>query len=115
MTGGRKLNQPGYFFEPTVFDGVTPEMNIAQEEVFGPVISVMTFSDDDEAIRMANNTDYGLVAGVFTKDLDRATAAAQRRAQLRARHPDAWQDAERPRWRRCSPKVSSRSRRGSRA
>ena len=78
VTGGRKLNQPGYFFEPTVFDGVTPEMNIAQEEVFGPVISVMTFSDDDEAIRMANNTDYGLVAGVFTKDLDRATAAAQR-------------------------------------
>ncbi len=78
MTGGRKLNQPGYFFEPTVFDGVTPEMNIAQEEVFGLVISVMTFSDDDEAIRMANNTDYGLVAGVFTKDLDRATAAAQR-------------------------------------
>lgn len=78
VTGGRRLNQSGYFFEPTVFDGVTPEMNIAQEEVFGPVISVMKFSEDDEAIRMANDTDYGLVAGVFTKDLDRATAAAQR-------------------------------------
>ena len=78
VTGGRKLNQPGYFLEPTVFDGVTEVMNIAQEEVFGPVLSVMKFSSDEEALRIANGTEYGLVAGVFTRDLDRATAAAQK-------------------------------------
>ena len=78
VTGGRKLNQPGYFLEPTVFDGVTEAMNIAQEEVFGPVLSVMKFSSDEEALRIANGTEYGLVAGVFTRDLDRATAAAQK-------------------------------------
>ena len=78
VTGGRKLNQPGYFLEPTVFDGVAEAMNIAQEEVFGPVLSVMKFSSDEEALRIANGTEYGLVAGVFTCDLDRATAAAQK-------------------------------------
>ncbi|NNL18629.1 MAG: aldehyde dehydrogenase family protein [Boseongicola sp.] len=78
VTGGRKLNRPGAFLEPTVLDGVTSDMTIAQEEVFGPVLSVMSFSDDEEAIEIANSTDYGLVGGVFTKDLDRATRVAQR-------------------------------------
>ena len=78
VTGGRKLNRPGAFLEPTVLDGVTSEMTIAQEEVFGPVLSVMSFSDDAEAIKIANSTDYGLVGGVFTRDLDRATRVAQR-------------------------------------
>ncbi len=78
VTGGRRLNRPGHFFEPTVFTGVTPDMAIAREEVFGPVLSVMRFSSDDEAIAIANGTDYGLVGGVFTRDLDRATAAARR-------------------------------------
>jgi len=75
LTGGRRLNRPGYFLEPTVFTGVTPEMTIARTEVFGPVLSVLPFSEDKEAIEIANGTDYGLVAGVFTADLDRATAA----------------------------------------
>ncbi len=76
--GGRKLNRPGWFMEPTVMTGVTPDMTIAREEVFGPVLSVMPFSGHDEAIAIANGTDYGLVAGVFTRDLDRATRAASR-------------------------------------
>jgi aldehyde dehydrogenase (NAD+) len=76
--GGRKLNRPGAFLEPTVLAGVTSDMDIARHEVFGPVLSVLSFRDDLEAIEIANSTDYGLVAGVFTADLDRATRAARR-------------------------------------
>lgn len=76
--GGRKLNQPGAFMEPTVLTDVTPDMDIANEEVFGPVVSVLKFLEDDEAIEIANGTPYGLVGGVFTADLDRATQSAQR-------------------------------------
>ena len=78
VTGGRRLNRPGCFFEPTVFTGVAPDMAIARDEVFGPVLSVLGFGSDHEAIALANATDYGLVGGVFTGDLDRATAAARR-------------------------------------
>ncbi len=81
VAGGRALNRPGAFLQPTVLAGVTPEMEIAREEVFGPVLSVLTFRDDAEAIEIANSTDYGLVGGVFTRDLDRATRAAR---QIRA-------------------------------
>jgi len=77
-TGGRKMNIPGAFLEPTVMTHVTPDMIIAQEEVFGPVLSVIPFGDDAEAIEIANGTQYGLVGGVFTRDLDRATRAAQK-------------------------------------
>ncbi|SHM81186.1 aldehyde dehydrogenase (NAD+), partial [Roseovarius litoreus] len=77
VTGGRKLNRPGAFLEPTVLT-VTPDMTIARDEVFGPVLSVLKFRTDEEAIAMANATDYGLVGGVFTRDLDRATRAAQK-------------------------------------
>lgn len=77
-TGGHKMNQPGFFLEPTVMTGVTPDMAIANEEVFGPVLSVLKFSQEDEAIRIANGTPYGLVGGVFTRDLDRATRAASK-------------------------------------
>ncbi len=80
-TGGRKLNAPGAFMEPTVLADVTPDMEVAQTEVFGPVLSVLSFREDSEAIEIANGTKYGLVAGVFTRDLDRATRAA---SQLRA-------------------------------
>lgn len=79
--GGRKPNRPGAFLEPTVLSGVTPDMDIAQQEVFGPILSVLSFREDAQAIEIANGTDYGLVAGVFTADLDRATLAAR---QLRA-------------------------------
>lgn len=75
--GGRKLNRSGAFLEPTVLAGVTPDMDIARQEVFGPVLSVLSFRDDAQAIEIANSTEYGLVAGVFTTDLDRATHAAR--------------------------------------
>jgi len=78
VTGGRKPNRHGAFLEPTVLAGVSPEMEIAQEEVFGPVLSILPFRSEAEAIEIANATDYGLVAGVFTRDLDRATRAARR-------------------------------------
>ena len=80
-TGGRKMNIPGAFLEPTILTDVTPDMTIANEEVFGPVLSVLKFSTDAEAIKIANGTPYGLVGGVFTSNLDRATRAAR---QLRA-------------------------------
>lgn len=78
VTGGHAMNRPGWFLEPTIFDQVTPDMEIAREEVFGPVLSVFSFKRDDEAIAIANATDYGLVGGVFTRDLDRATRVARR-------------------------------------
>ena len=80
-TGGRKMNIPGAFLDPTILTNVTPDMSIAQDEVFGPVLSVIPFKDEAEAIQIANGTDYGLVGGVFTRDLDRATRAAR---QIRA-------------------------------
>ena len=76
-TGGSAPNNAGAFLNPTVMD-VTPDMTIARDEVFGPVLSVMKFTQDDEAIEIANSTDYGLVSGVFTADLDRANRAAQK-------------------------------------
>ncbi|MEO1705499.1 MAG: aldehyde dehydrogenase family protein, partial [Pseudomonadota bacterium] len=81
VTGGRPLNNEGSFMEPTVLTGVTPDMEVAQEEIFGPVVSVMKFRTPEEAMAIANGTPYGLVAGTFTKNLDQAMRDAQ---QLRA-------------------------------
>jgi len=64
--------EQGLFVQPTIFDGVLPEMKIAQEEIFGPVLSIMTFKDEAEAISIANNTMYGLAAAVWTKNIDTA-------------------------------------------
>ncbi len=80
-TGGRKLNRPGAFLEPTILCDVSPDMTIANEEAFAPVLSVLKFKSDAEAIEIANGTPYGLVGGVFTRDIDRATQAAR---QIRA-------------------------------
>lgn len=69
--GGRVEDLPqGYFVKPTIFDGVTPEMRIFKEEVFGPVLAVSTAKDIDEAIRMANAVEYGLSGSIFTQDID---------------------------------------------
>jgi gamma-glutamyl-gamma-aminobutyraldehyde dehydrogenase len=74
LTGGERLHvdSGGYYMQPTVFDKVTPDMTIAREEVFGPVLSVMTFKDEAEAVAIANATIYGLAAGIWTADLGTA-------------------------------------------
>lgn len=78
VTGGRKPNFKGAFLEPTILTDVTPDTAIANDEVFGPVLSVLKFSSDQDAINIANGTPYGLVGGVFTQSLDRATSAARK-------------------------------------
>ena len=72
LGGNRLATERGRFIEPTVFDGVAPTMGIAREEIFGPVLSVVTFDTPDEAVRIANDTMYGLSAGVWTNSVDTA-------------------------------------------
>jgi len=77
--GGRPQGfDKGYFIEPTVFTDVQPDMKIAQEEIFGPVVSVITYTDEEDAVRKANNSTYGLNASVYSADEDKAYAAARR-------------------------------------
>jgi gamma-glutamyl-gamma-aminobutyraldehyde dehydrogenase/4-guanidinobutyraldehyde dehydrogenase/NAD-dependent aldehyde dehydrogenase len=78
LGGGRALAESGgYFVEPTIFDAVSNDMQIAREEIFGPVLSAISFTDESEAIRIANDTVYGLAAAVWTDDLNRAHRAAR--------------------------------------
>jgi len=74
----KPLDRPGYFVAPTLFDAVTPQMTIAREEIFGPVLGVITANSVEEALRIAVDTDYGLHATIFTKDIDRALFVARR-------------------------------------
>ncbi len=77
--GGNRVRQEsgGFFVEPTVFDGVTADMKIAREEIFGPVLSTITFKDVDEAIRIANDVSYGLTAAVWSRDIKTAHRVAK--------------------------------------
>jgi betaine-aldehyde dehydrogenase len=72
VTGGARLNRPGFFVQPTVFADVTDEMTLAREEVFGPVMAVLGFEAEGEVIARANASEFGLSAGVFTRDMGRA-------------------------------------------
>jgi aldehyde dehydrogenase (NAD+) len=81
LTGGTEPPEGldrGYFVRPTVFSEVAPEMTIAQEEIFGPVLSIQSYEDEDDAIRIANDTVYGLAGGVWSADEERAKSVARR-------------------------------------
>lgn len=75
---GGNVGKPGYFLEPTVFDGVRTEMAIAREEIFGPILSVLAFDDLEDAARIADATPFGLAAGIWTRDIGKAHALAAR-------------------------------------
>jgi gamma-glutamyl-gamma-aminobutyraldehyde dehydrogenase len=77
--GGRRIHEGtgGYFVEPTIFDKVHNDMTIAREEIFGPVLSVITFRETEEAVRIANDTNYGLAASLYTDDLNTAHKVAK--------------------------------------
>nr|WP_180203373.1 aldehyde dehydrogenase [Pseudomonas sp. SbOxS1]NYU03045.1 aldehyde dehydrogenase [Pseudomonas sp. SbOxS1] len=72
VTGNRNLDRQGFYLDPVVFDNVKADMVIAREEIFGPVLGVIGVQDDDEALQLARDTEYGLHATVFTRDIDRA-------------------------------------------
>ena len=79
VTGGHRLDRKGYFVHPTVVTNVDPATSrLFQEEIFGPVVTILPFDDEDEAVALANDTTYGLAATAWTKDLGRAHRLAKR-------------------------------------
>ena len=81
LTGGVEAPDglgTGYFVRPTVFSSVTPDMTIARDEIFGPVLAIIPYDSEDEAVEIANDTQYGLAGGVWSADPERAKAVARR-------------------------------------
>lgn len=76
--GGEANHSQGYFLSPTIFDDVTPDMRIGREEIFGPVLSVFGFDSEEQAIALANDSDFGLAAGVWSQDIDRIMRISRR-------------------------------------
>lgn len=72
LCGGKRIGTKGYFFEPTVLDGATQKMSIVQEEIFGPVLPIVEFTDIDQVIEWANDCEYGLTSSVYTESLEKA-------------------------------------------
>jgi len=78
LTGGQKPEGPGFFYPATVLDNVPDGAKMLNEEIFGPVASIQTFTSEDEAIRRANDTEYGLVAYLYTRDLSRGMRVSEK-------------------------------------
>jgi phenylacetaldehyde dehydrogenase len=76
--GGNKMKGPGYFFEPTILVDVRPEMKVVREEIFGPVVAAIPFSDPSEIVKSANDTHYGLASAIWTRDLSTAHKVASK-------------------------------------
>jgi succinate-semialdehyde dehydrogenase/glutarate-semialdehyde dehydrogenase len=78
MTGGKRIDRPGHYFAPTVLLNVSTDAEIMREEIFGPIAPVYVFETEAQAIERANDTEYGLVSYVYTKDLSRALRVAEK-------------------------------------
>lgn len=78
LTGGRRIEAPGYFYPPTVLDRVAPDARILSQEIFGPVAPILEFGHEDEAIELANSTEFGLVSYLYTRDLRRGMRVSER-------------------------------------
>lgn len=76
VVGGSRIDRDGYFFAPTILDGISDGVRIVDEEQFGPALPVISFTDEDDAVRRANNTNFGLTASVFSRDLEHAASVA---------------------------------------
>jgi succinate-semialdehyde dehydrogenase/glutarate-semialdehyde dehydrogenase len=76
-TGGTRPDGPGYYYPPTVLTGVDPSAAILREEIFGPVAPIVVFTEEREAVRLANDTQFGLVAYVYTRDLARGLRVSE--------------------------------------
>jgi acyl-CoA reductase-like NAD-dependent aldehyde dehydrogenase len=82
VAGGARPSDPalggGYFFQPTLLDRVSPEMRVAQEEIFGPVLAIIEFDSIEQAAALANRSEYGLLAGIWTSNINKALALASK-------------------------------------